>query len=154
MDYDPQNFAHRTALATDIRATVLGLGFTRKDLGPGTREEVYARSSTRIRGVEMRIYTSIVDGEVRDVGGDSIKVCAVYGMTDGSTRATGGDRRAGQGPDSPGRRGHQRGPHLPVWRSHRQVQGGEGLLHGPLLEAVRPVSRSEPVVYWEHKEAE
>ena len=93
MDYDPQNFAHRTALATDIRATVLGLGFTRKDLGPGTREEVYARSSTRIRGVEMRIYTSIVDGEVRDVGGDSIKVCAVYGMEDGSTRGLMKERR-------------------------------------------------------------
>ena len=86
MDYDPTNSGHRTALATDIRATLTGLGFTRKDLGAGTREEVYFRASTRIRGVEMRIYTSIVRGEVREVGGDSIKVCAVYGMEDGTTR--------------------------------------------------------------------
>jgi len=41
----------------------------------------------------MRIYTSIVDGEVRDVGGDSIKVCAVYGMADGSTRGLMKERR-------------------------------------------------------------
>jgi hypothetical protein len=93
MDYDPNNSGHRTALATDIRATLAGLGFTRKDLGPDTREEVYSRTSTRIRGVEMRIYTSIVDGEVRDVGGDSIKVCAVYGMEDGSTRGLMKERR-------------------------------------------------------------
>lgn len=93
MDYDPANFNHRTALAMDIRATLTGLGFTRKDLGAGTREEVYFRASTRIRGVEMRIYTSIVDGEVRDVGGDSIKVCAVYGMKDGTTRGLMKERR-------------------------------------------------------------
>ena len=106
MDYDPNNSGHRTALATDIRATLTGLGFTRKDLGPDTREEVYARSSTRIRGVEMRIYTSIVGGEVRDVGGDSIKVCAVYGMADGSTRGLMKERRVfrtGQLEEIPGR---------------------------------------------------
>jgi|LakMenEpi03Aug12_release.lakeMendotaPanAssembly.Ray.scaffolds.fasta_scaffold590343_2 hypothetical protein len=93
MDYDPTNINHRTALAMDIQATLLGLGFARKDLGAGTREEVYFRNSTRIRGVEMRIYTSIVGGEVRDVGGDSIKVCAVYGMADGSTRGLMKERR-------------------------------------------------------------
>jgi len=85
MDYDPSNFSHRTALAMDIQATLLGLGFTRMEI-PGTNEDVYSRTSTRIRGVEMRIYTSIVRGEVREVGGDSIKVCAVYGMEDGPTR--------------------------------------------------------------------
>ena len=93
MVYDPTNINHRTALAMDIQATLLGLGFARKDLGAGTREEVYVRNSTRIRGVEMRIYTSIVGGEVRDVGGDSIKVCAVYGMADGSTRGLMKERR-------------------------------------------------------------
>jgi hypothetical protein len=93
MVYDPTNINHRTALAMDIQATLLGLGFARKDLGAGTREEVYFRNSTRIRGVEMRIYTSIVGGEVRDVGGDSIKVCAVYGMADGSTRGLMKERR-------------------------------------------------------------
>jgi hypothetical protein len=92
MDYDPANFNHRTALAMDIQATLLGLGFTRMEI-PGTREDVYSRSSTRIRGVEMRIYTSIAGGEVRDVGGDSIKVCAVYGMADGSTRGLMKERR-------------------------------------------------------------
>jgi hypothetical protein len=106
MDYEPTNSGHRTALATDIRATLTGLGFTRKDLGAGTREEVYFRASTRIRGVEMRIYTSIVDGEVRDVGGDSIKVCAVYGMKDGTTRGLMKERRVfrtGQLEEIPGR---------------------------------------------------
>ena len=92
MDYDPSSFNHRTALAMDIQATLLGLGFTRMEI-PGTNEDVYGRTSTRIRGVEMRIYTSIVGGEVRDVGGDSIKVCAVYGMADGSTRGLMKERR-------------------------------------------------------------
>ena len=92
MDYDPANFNHRTALAMDIQATLLGLGFTRMEIA-GTREDVYSRTSTRLRGVEMRVYTSIVGGEVRDVGGDSIKVCAVYKMEDGSTRGLMKERR-------------------------------------------------------------
>jgi len=92
MDYDPANFNHRTALAMDIQATLLGLGFTRMEI-PGTREDVYSRTSARVRGVEMRIYTSIVGGEVRDVGGDSIKVCAVYKMEDGSARGLMKERR-------------------------------------------------------------
>jgi hypothetical protein len=92
MDYDPANFNHRTALAMDIQAVLLGLGFTRMEI-PGTNEDVYKRSSARLRGVEMRVYTSIVRGEVREAGGDSIKVCAVYGQEDGSTHGLMKERR-------------------------------------------------------------
>lgn len=75
--YDPENSNHRIALALDLRAILTGLGFTPISI-PGTNEEVFARSSTRISGVQMRVYSSIVGNEVRRVGGDSIKVCAVH----------------------------------------------------------------------------
>ena len=89
MDYDPNNSNHRAALALDIKATLAGLGFQPVEV-PGAKELVFARNSTRLRGVQMRIYTSIVGNEVRQVGGDSIKVCSVYtnkeGQVNGVTR--------------------------------------------------------------------
>ena len=89
MDYDPNNSNHRAALALDIKATLAGIGFQPIEV-PGAKELVFARNSTRLRGVQMRIYTSIVGNEVRQVGGDSIKVCSVYtnkeGQVNGVTR--------------------------------------------------------------------
>ena len=89
MDYDPNNSNHRAALALDIKATLAGIGFQPVEV-PGAKELVFARNSTRLRGVQMRIYTSIVGNEVRQVGGDSIKVCSVYtnkeGQVNGVTR--------------------------------------------------------------------
>lgn len=43
----------------------------------GTRELVLARESTRLPGVQIRVYTSSVDGEIREVGQDAIRVCSV-----------------------------------------------------------------------------
>ena len=89
MDYDPNNSNHRVALALDIKATLAGIGFQPIEVR-GAQELVFARNSTRLRGVQMRIYTSIVGNEVRQVGGDSIKVCSVYtnkeGQVNGVTR--------------------------------------------------------------------
>jgi hypothetical protein len=83
--YDPTNSNHRIALALDIRAILTGLGFTVTAV-EGTHEEVFTRTSTRLAGVQMRVYTSIVGNEVRQVGGDSIKVCAVH-VQDGKVSA-------------------------------------------------------------------
>ena len=89
MDYDPNNSNHRAALALDIKATLAGIGFQPVEV-PGAKELVFARNSTRLPRVQMRIYTSIVGNEVRQVGGDSIKVGSVYtnkeGQVNGVTR--------------------------------------------------------------------
>ena len=82
MNYDPDNAGHRAALALDIKATLAGLGFQQVDV-PGAKEAVFARNSTRLPRVQIRIYTSIVGSEVRQVGGDSIKVCSVYTNSEG-----------------------------------------------------------------------
>ena len=92
MDYDPNNSNHRAALALDIKATLAGIGFQPVEV-PGAKELVFARNSTRLRGVQMRIYTSIVGNEVRQVGGDSIKVCSVYTNTEGQVNGVTKEQR-------------------------------------------------------------
>ena len=92
MDYDPNNSNHRAALALDIKATLAGLGFQPVEV-PGAKELVFARNSTRLRGVQMRIYTSIVGNEVRQVGGDSIKVCSVYTNREGQVNGVTKEQR-------------------------------------------------------------
>ena len=42
---------------------------------------------------DVRVYTTIVDGKVRDAGRDSIRVAAVYTAMDGKTRGLVKDRR-------------------------------------------------------------
>lgn len=92
MDYDPKNPAHRIALAMDIKAILLGLGFTPLNI-LGVRELVMVKRSRRLSGVEMRVFTSIVGDGVREVGGDSIKVCTVFTARDGKTKGITKDRR-------------------------------------------------------------
>ena len=92
MDYDPNNSNHRVALALDIKATLAGIGFQPIEV-PGAKELVFARNSTRLRGVQMRIYTSIVGNEVRQVGGDSIKVCSVYTNREGQVNGVTKEQR-------------------------------------------------------------
>ena len=105
MNYDPENAGHRAALALDIKATLAGLGFQPVDVA-GAKELVFARNSTRLRGVQMRIYTSIVGNEVRQVGGDSIKVCSVYTNKEGQVNGVTKEQRVfrtGQIEEIPGR---------------------------------------------------
>ena len=85
MDYDPNNAFHRKALALNIRATLLSMGLVPEER-PGTREMVFSRTSSRLARTQLRVYTSIVDDEVRDLGSDSIKVCVTFDRTDGGTR--------------------------------------------------------------------
>jgi hypothetical protein len=54
---------------------------------------VFARDSTRLPRVQVRIYTSIVGTEVRQVGGDSIKVCAIYTDREGRPRGVTREQR-------------------------------------------------------------
>jgi hypothetical protein len=73
MQYDPNIQAHRRELSAAIIAKLEQLGFTKRT---GYREAVYAR--TREPNVSVLIYTTIVNGEVRSVGEDAIRVALVY----------------------------------------------------------------------------
>lgn len=92
MIYDHNSPGHRAALALEIKAILAGLGFKPTDV-PGSREMVFARDSTRLPRVQVRIYTSIVGAEVRQVGGDSIKVCAIYTDREGRSRGVTREQR-------------------------------------------------------------
>ena len=105
MDYDPNNAFHRKALALEIKATLLGLGLVAEER-PGTRELVFGRASSRLTRTNLRVYTSIVDDEVRDLGSDSIKVCVTFDRTEGGTRGVLREARVfrtGQIEEIPGR---------------------------------------------------
>ena len=76
-DYNHQEYGHRWALATEVKMAVMGMGFTPKEI-PWTRELVLSRSSGRLKGVELLVYTTIVGEAVRPMGVDAIRVCAVF----------------------------------------------------------------------------
>lgn len=83
--YESSSSFHRNLLAVGIRQELTHLGFRIIDL-PGTKELVFSKPSTRLAGVEIRVFTSIEGAGVRASGDDSIKVCAVF---------LGGDRPRG-----------------------------------------------------------
>lgn len=107
MDYNHNEYGHRWALATEVRMAILALGFAPKEI-PGTNELVLSKRSTRLRGVEMLVYTTIVGETVRPVGVDAIRVCAVFTPSDPTHHARGFIKerkvlRTGQIEEIPGR---------------------------------------------------
>jgi len=84
-DYNHTEYGHGWALATEVKMAVMGMGFSPKAI-PGTAELVLARSSARLRGVEVLVYTTIVGEAVRPMGVDAIRVCAVLNTSDGRSR--------------------------------------------------------------------
>jgi hypothetical protein len=76
MKYQPASSSSRQLLSNALVQELEGMGF-RPIHQEGTRELVLARESTRLPGVQIRVYTSSVDGEIREVGQDAIRVCSV-----------------------------------------------------------------------------
>jgi len=75
--YDSSSAFSRNILAVGIRQELTRLGFGIIDL-PGTKELVFAKRSSRLAAVEIRVFSSIEGSTVRASGDDSIKVCAVF----------------------------------------------------------------------------
>jgi hypothetical protein len=73
MEYQPTDPAHRRELAAAIITKLEQLGFAHR---AGYREAVYVR--TREPNVTVMVYTTIVQGAVRSVGEDAIRVALVY----------------------------------------------------------------------------
>jgi hypothetical protein len=67
---------------------VTALGFTPKEI-PGTAELVLSRTSGRLKGVEVLVYTTIVGETVRPMGVDAIRVCAVFNPSEEGKRGRG-----------------------------------------------------------------
>lgn len=90
MRYNPADYTHRTALATGILNTVKAKGFAQVDVR-GCYETVVAKPlSARM---QVRVYTSVEGGVVRDCGDDAIRVCTVYVTRDGDIRGVGHETR-------------------------------------------------------------
>jgi len=84
MKYEPASSASRRSLSSALVQELEGRGFT-PIYQEGTRELVLARNSSRLPGVQIRVYTSSVNGEVREVGTDAIRVCSVL-LSEGRER--------------------------------------------------------------------
>lgn len=82
--YDHCNPQHRIELAAAIiTKVVMGCAFE-EEFPAGVKERVFSRRvKDRLRIV---VYTTIEGRQVREVGEDSIRVCAVYTSKDGTER--------------------------------------------------------------------
>ncbi len=103
MKYDPGVPHLRRELAFELLAKMGEAGFAHEKI-EGTHEAVFSRSIPEKPGVRLLVYTSVVPGvqgpEVREVGADAIRVCAVYrtkeGRDKGLLRAESRVHRVGQ----------------------------------------------------------
>lgn len=86
--YNPNNRAHRKALAKRLTKMLLSSGFTVDTSGVG--ETVFERPVDGV-SARVRVLTSIVNGECRQKDADAIRVCAVLdnnGETRGLVKST------------------------------------------------------------------
>jgi hypothetical protein len=86
--YNPNNRAHRKALAKRLTKMLLSSGFTVDTSASG--ETVFERPVDGV-SARVRVLTSIVNGECRQKGADAIRVCAVLdsnGETRGLVKST------------------------------------------------------------------
>lgn len=98
MDYDPSIPGMRIALAASLLAKLEECGFAeiskpvRDAKSYGHKTEVVFSRPVNDR-TDIRVYTTIVNGKVRDSGKDSIRVAAVYTTMSGKTRGLVKNRR-------------------------------------------------------------
>ena len=90
MKYDPANTFHRRALAQGVLATVKDKGFEPQVI-EGCREAVYGKLVNP--RIQIRVYTSVEAGLIRECGDDAIRVCTVYATRDGGVRGVGHETR-------------------------------------------------------------
>lgn len=88
MDYDATIPGMTTALAAALVLRLNECGFSKIE---SRGEDIYAREVTP--GIEVRVFTSVVNGSARGCGKDSIRVAAVYKTSDGKTRGLVKNRR-------------------------------------------------------------
>ena len=87
--YNPNNKQHRKSLAKRIAKMLGASGFSRG--GSSTGEDVFTRPVDGVTtgSAEVRVLTSIFNGEMRRKDKDAIRVCATYTNSAGQTRGLG-----------------------------------------------------------------
>ncbi len=88
MEYDPEIREHRRLLAEKIIKKLNDSGFEEED---SVGERTFARYIGD--GMFVRVYTSIVDQEVRSVGKDAVRVCGLHTSSKGSTKKLAKEKR-------------------------------------------------------------
>lgn len=83
MDYNPVSSIHRHSLAEHLLQMLGKADFIEEAVSDrGTKERVFYRLIPEMEGVRVQVYTTIVgygeDAEVRVIGKDAIRVCAVF----------------------------------------------------------------------------
>lgn len=90
--YNPDSALDRRVLGQALLAAFASKGFTVLPSNPGT-ETVVAFPVKSMERVEIRVYTSVVNGAVRALGKDAIRATAVYTTTEGQVRGLASDAR-------------------------------------------------------------
>lgn len=90
--YDPLTRASRVQLASAILEKLRNEQFLKiQNQKPG--EELQLSKSIKSSNLQVVVYTTIVGGEVREIGQDAIRVALLYRATDGSTVGIGKSKR-------------------------------------------------------------
>jgi hypothetical protein len=84
-DYDPNLQILREMLALSIIGKLNECGFIEAGFDDKTREKVFSRDIPNT-GISVKVYTTVVDREVRGEGKDAIRVCATYAAKDGKSK--------------------------------------------------------------------
>lgn len=74
--YNPEDKGDRRALATAILTKLVECKFLPEDVPVGTELVYYL--PVKETGMFVKVFTSIVDGEVRTVGADAIRIAGVF----------------------------------------------------------------------------
>ena len=90
--YNPDSAADRRALGEALLAAFASKGFT-VVAGGGNTETVVAFPVKGMERVEVRVYTSVVNGSVRALGKDAIRATALYTNVEGQVRGLASDAR-------------------------------------------------------------
>lgn len=80
VNYDPRHLEHRKWLASYIRALLLTKKFVQ--INQSSQIEEIWEFKTSHPKITIRVFTSIVEGTMREEGQDAIRVCAVYKRDD------------------------------------------------------------------------
>lgn len=101
MRYNPDIRSSRVHLATILIDTLRNADFLEEsNTGSTTKERVYYRLIDDLPSFRIRVFTTVVGDEVRDVGKDAIRVCTVYRTKEGKERGVGSEIRVNRTGDT------------------------------------------------------
>ena len=85
MSYNPLSSQDRQVLASELTQMLTAAKFVKIE-GDNHFEDLYQLNIPQLPGVTINVYTTIVNGEVREKGSDAIRVSVVYKRKDGGYR--------------------------------------------------------------------